>query len=88
MYELLKKSLRSETPNLKVMHRAADATESLKTMLAGKETTVHGHWKQVNHDGSWKVCACSVCKKRTHFVNYAEAYNFCPNCGAKMNELI
>jgi hypothetical protein len=46
---------------------------------------VHGEWERIDHDGSWKVCACSVCKKRTNFVNYTEAYNFCPNCGAKMN---
>ena len=47
----------------------------------------HGKWILKDHDGSWEVCACSVCKKWTHFVNYTEAYNFCPNCGADMRKV-
>ena len=46
---------------------------------------VHGRWKPVDHDGSWRVDMCSVCHKRMHYVDYDQHYQYCPNCGAKMD---
>lgn len=45
-----------------------------------------GEWIPKNADGSWRVDTCSACRKDTHYVRYAPAYNFCPNCGADMME--
>lgn len=44
---------------------------------------VHGHWKRKPH---WCV-VCSCCGKYTHdYDGEVELYNYCPNCGAKMDE--
>ena len=45
---------------------------------------VRGWWIPKNADGSWRVDTCSACKKNTHYVRYAPAYDYCPNCGADM----
>lgn len=43
----------------------------------------HGHWIRKPH---WCV-SCSYCGKCTHdYEGEAELYNYCPNCGAKMDE--
>ena len=46
---------------------------------------VHGRWRPVDHDGSWRVDMCSVCHRRMHYVDYDQPYQYCPNCGAKMD---
>ena len=46
---------------------------------------VHGRWEPVDHDGSWRVDRCSVCHRRMHYVDYNQPYQYCPNCGAKMD---
>ena len=46
---------------------------------------VHGRWEPVDHDGSWRVDMCSICHKRMHYVDYDQPYQYCPNCGAKMD---
>ena len=46
---------------------------------------VHGRWEQVDHDGSWRVDRCSICHRRMHYVDYDQPYQYCPNCGAKMD---
>ena len=44
-----------------------------------------GRWEPVDHDGSWRVDMCSVCHRRMHYVDYDQPYQYCPNCGAKMD---
>ena len=46
---------------------------------------VHGRWEPVDHDGSWRVDMCSICHRRMHYVDYDQPYQYCPNCGAKMD---
>ena len=46
---------------------------------------VHGRWEPVDHDGSWRVDKCSICHRRMHYVDYDQPYQYCPNCGAKMD---
>lgn len=53
---------------------------------ADVKLVVRGKWVPKNTDGSWRVDTCSACKKDTHYVRYAPAYDFCPNCGADMRE--
>lgn len=44
---------------------------------------VHGCWIRKPH---WCV-SCSYCGKCTHdYEGEVESYNYCPNCGAKMDE--
>ena len=51
---------------------------------ADMKPVVRGKWIPKNADGSWRVDTCSSCKTDTHYVRYAPAYDFCPNCGADM----
>lgn len=54
------------------------------------EPVIHGHW--VKHDigkGILMLSECSVCEACVHICekNCALAYeNYCPNCGARMDE--
>lgn len=42
----------------------------------------HGHWIKKSH---WCI-SCSCCGKYIHdYEGEVELYNFCPNCGAKMD---
>jgi rubrerythrin len=58
----------------------------LKKIESGElAPVVHGRWKPVDHDGSWRVDMCSICQRRIHYVDYDQPYQYCPNCGAKMD---
>lgn len=41
----------------------------------------HGRWKYI----SFLTVECSECKTQIHDLEYS---NFCPNCGAKMDETV
>ena len=52
----------------------------------------HGEWLEREQVADiqideWQSCRCSVCKKYhiTPFLYYFNNYNYCPNCGAKMD---
>lgn len=47
----------------------------------------HGKWIYVNEDLDWADCKCSECGYTDLFENCTESfYNFCPECGAKMDK--
>lgn len=49
--------------------------------LSADEFIIHGHWiKDITYDLK-RIIRCSVCKQKNN-----ELSNFCPNCGAKMDE--
>lgn len=55
---------------------------------------VHGHWKEVSADemygsGSYETAGflCSNCGFDIESIEH-NAFNYCPNCGAKMDETI
>ena len=43
---------------------------------------VHGRWEDAKHAYGFFSPRCSVCHQ---FNKYHERYNYCPNCGAKMD---
>ena len=47
------------------------------------DPVVHGEWMMQKYD-IYTTCACSKCG--TEFEWSLMTYNFCPNCGAKMDE--
>ena len=59
--------------------------QKITTKFKLKNAVVHGRWEPVDHDGSWRVDMCSICHKRMHYVDYDQPYQYCPNCGAKMD---
>ena len=45
------------------------------------EPVKHGRWQEMGGDEPWlHGCCCSICGFTT-----AQDYNYCPNCGAKMD---
>lgn len=67
--------------------RCVDIARLIEIPAADVKPVVRGEWIPKNADGSWRVDTCSACKKDTHYVRYAPAYDFCPNCGADMREV-
>ena len=63
-----------------------EVPESMKIPAADIKPVMRGKWVPKNTDGSWRIDTCSACKKDTHYVRYAPAYDYCPNCGADMRE--
>ena len=47
---------------------------------------VHGEWVQIGYDKAMDRITCSVCKEYWNICdNDTETFNYCPNCGAKMD---
>ena len=77
-----------------LMERLYDANPKGRVELAElieTEPTVdpvkHGHWVEQEHeDWKWsKECRCSECGKYRLMTNpFGREWNYCPNCGAKM----
>ena len=55
-----------------------------------------GKWieREIVEDGKaieeWQCARCSVCGKyhTTPYLYYFKDFNYCPNCGARMNEMV
>ena len=47
---------------------------------------VHGEWVQIGYDKAMDRITCSCCKEYWNIAdNDTESFNYCPNCGAKMD---
>ena len=44
-----------------------------------------GHW-EICEDADGIYGVCDICGKDADFTHYGDAYPYCPNCGAKMEE--
>lgn len=55
---------------------------------ADVEPVRHGHWKVVNdgYGGEAYICECSECEDTVWvYRNTDRKWNYCPNCGARMD---
>ena len=59
---------------------AIDIIEQAPTVDAVE--VVHGRWVDTDYKPDI-YCKCSVCGRRVYA--YDDGYNYCPNCGAKMD---
>lgn len=57
------------------------SAESIIEGLPSIDAVKHGRWKYI----SFLTVECSECKTQIHDLEYS---NFCPNCGAKMDETV
>ena len=65
-----------------VYYTKEDAVQCVKAIPAADVApVVHGRWI-ASHD---EFCACSICKY-PFYVGWNQA-NYCPNCGARMDEV-
>lgn len=51
------------------------------------DTEQHAHWIEVGGGIGYVDCKCSACEYTDCFDENG-FYNFCPNCGAKMDEVM
>lgn len=74
--------LRIAEHNFRAMEETVNQqAENFKKLLA--EERKHGHWIGKPIAG-YSMVRCSVCFA---FANNIERWNYCPNCGAKMDEV-
>ena len=59
----------------------ADWIERKRNDEPSIDAVKHGRWKYI----SFLTVECSECKAQIHDLEYS---NFCPNCGAKMDETV
>ena len=77
--------------NLCVEHLVSDALELLKAPAADAVPVVHSQWIEKEFSDNtiieWQTAKCSICGKyhTTPYLYYFKSYNYCPNCGAKMD---
>lgn len=47
---------------------------------------VHGRWQQIGYDEAMNRITCSCCLEYWNITdNDTETFNYCPNCGARMD---
>jgi len=71
-----------------------DELEALPSAVVEAEPVRHGHWDETeiyeSSDGCTDICQfhCSRCGKWADrmFLYYPSKYDYCPHCGAKMDE--
>ena len=65
---------------IKVATQALDMVRQFIKEMPAVEV-VHGRWIETEYKSDI-YCKCSVCGRRTYVY---DDYNYCPNCGAKMD---
>lgn len=61
--------------------KCVDANDIMRFPAEDAVPVKHGRWKHI----SFLTVECSECKAQIHDLEYS---NFCPNCGAKMDETV
>ena len=68
------------------------ADDLKKLPVADVQPVRHGKWEErkvadKNCIDEWQTACCSVCHKyhTTPYMYYFDNYNYCPNCGARMD---
>ena len=82
-YDLLKRMGKPSRGMTAVMQNIKTIVNSLPT--ADAEPVRHGKWIPISSNKKWiDVSKCSVCGKQ--YSLYPLDYNYCPNCGARMDK--
>lgn len=72
-----------ESGGLNTAHEMLEAAREFPAVDA--EAVRHGKWIAENIRKKSYLRQCSVCNKIAYFCGTGCSYNYCPNCGAKMD---
>ena len=69
-----------------------DSRELIAQMIESAPTVEpkHGHWievQRIHEKDHTAICECSLCGDTVWVYDGQRAWNYCPNCGAKMDEV-
>ena len=68
-----------------------DMMPTIEMVLDFQAKTVrHGHWievQRIHEKDHTAICECSLCGDTVWVYDGQRAWNYCPNCGAKMDEV-
>jgi PHP family Zn ribbon phosphoesterase len=78
------KDILADVPNDKCIDWIEALNQAIKALEQESKT---GHWEWVQYDcnpniGNWHCSECRGICTKMHSIE--DAYNYCPNCGAKM----
>lgn len=62
----------------------------LTKAIADADPVKHGHWievQRIHEEDHTAICECSLCGDTVWVYDGQRAWNYCPNCGAKMDEV-
>ena len=62
----------------------------LTKAIADAESVKHGHWievQRIHEKDHTAICECSLCGDTVWVYDGQRAWNYCPRCGAKMDEV-
>lgn len=58
----------------------------VRSAIVDAVEVVHARWEQIGYDVAMDRITCSHCKEYWNIIdNCVEDFNYCPNCGAKMD---
>lgn len=63
--------------------------EDTITLAPRVDPVKHGHWievQRIHEKDHTAICECSLCGDTVWVYDGQRAWNYCPNCGAKMDE--
>lgn len=64
--------------------------EDAITLAPTVDPIKHGHWievQRIHEKDHTAICECSLCGDTVWVYDGQRAWNYCPNCGAKMDEV-
>lgn len=67
-----------------------DAIDAIISSAQTVDPVKHGHWKEVqriHETDHTAICECSLCGDTVWVYDGQRAWNYCPRCGAKMDEV-
>ena len=67
-----------------------DAIDAIISSAPTVDPVKHGHWKEVqriHETDHTAICECSLCGDTVWVYDGQRAWNYCPRCGAKMDEV-
>lgn len=71
-------------------YKSMERTVNKLTKAITEDHMKHGHWievQRIHEKDHTAICECSLCGDTVWVYDGQRAWNYCPNCGAKMDEV-